>query len=72
MVEEKGALTMISLTSAAADTSDTWDATGYFSTIWGVYLCDSTGAVKPVTFSALTVTLGSITQGVHAMRVWGI
>ena len=59
-------------TSSAAATGHTFDATGYFTTIWGTYLNDSTGAVKIATFSDLTVTLGTISTGVHVLRIWGV
>lgn len=71
-VPNAGVKEVIILTSAAAATGHTWDATNYFSTIWGTYLADSTGAVKIATFSSLTVTLGTITTGVHCLRVWGV
>jgi hypothetical protein len=71
-VPNAGVKEIVIMTSAAAATGFTWDATGYFSTIWGTYLSDSTGAVKIATFSSLAVTLGTISTGVHCLRVWGV
>lgn len=67
-----GVKEIVILTDSAAATGFTFDATGYFDTIWGCYLADSTGAVKIATFSSLTVTLGTISTGVHCLRIWGV
>ena len=64
---------IIILTDSATDDSFTFDATGYFDTIWGVYVCNATGGVEAATFSALTVTMGNLTgAGVHCIRIWGV
>lgn len=72
LVPNAGVKEVIILTDTLADSGYTFDATGYLSTIWGVYINDSSGVVKEATFSGLTVTVGSITQGTHCIRVWGI
>jgi hypothetical protein len=59
------------VTTAAAATGHTYDATGLVSTIIATYLCDSTGAVKVATWSSLTVTLGTISTGVHTLIIIG-
>jgi len=71
-VPNAGVKEIVIMTSSAAATGHTYDATGYFTTIWGTYLADATGAVKIATFSSLTVTLGTISTGVHCLRIWGI
>jgi hypothetical protein len=67
-----GVKEMIFLTDSAAATGYTLDLTGYFSTIWGCYVNDSTGVVKTATWSTLTLTLGTLSTGVHTIRVWGV
>lgn len=53
-------------------TGDTLDLTGYFTTIYGCYLTGTTGLVKGCTYSALTVTVGTVVTANHFMRVWGV
>ena len=53
-------------------TGETWDATGYFTTIYGVYLTGTTGLLKACTYSALEVTVGTVVTANHFMRVWGV
>ena len=59
------------VTTAAAATGHTYDATGLVSTIIATYLCDATGAVKVATWSGLTVTLGTISTGIHTLIIVG-
>lgn len=67
-----GVKEIIILTDSACATDFTFDATNYFSTIWGNYISDSTGVVKTATFSSLTVTVGTVSTGVHCLRIWGV
>lgn len=52
--------------------SETWDATGYFTTIYQVQLTDADGTPKICTFSGLTVTMGTLSTESHCLRVWGV
>jgi len=63
---------VIILSDSACDTGHTIDASSYFSTIYSVYVCDSTGVVKEATFSGTDITMGSLTTGVHCIRILGI
>lgn len=63
---------LVILTDSACATGMTFDASSYFSTIYSTYLCDGTGAVKIATFSGTTVTIGTVSTGVHCLRVLGI
>lgn len=70
-------LKMVSLqTNASAATSDTIDAStaanGAFYQIYGVYIADNTGAVKTATWSGLSITLGTISTGIHNILIWGV
>jgi hypothetical protein len=58
----------------STDTGETFDASSYFSTIYGLYLCEDLGVVKPATWVAATrvITIGSVSAGVHSMLVWGV
>jgi hypothetical protein len=54
-------------------TSETFDASSYFSTIYGLYINNATGAVKTATFdTAALVTVGTLSTGVHCMLIWGV
>ena len=53
-------------------TGETWTATGYFSTIYQVQLTDTTGTPKICSFSGLVVTMGTLSTGIHCLRVWGV
>ena len=67
-----GVKRVIIRTDSAAATGHTYDATDVFTDIWATYLCDDTGAVKIATWSTLTVTLGTISTGVHTLIIEGI
>jgi hypothetical protein len=53
-------------------TAETWDATGYFTTIYQVQLTDADGTVKIASFASLTVTMGTLSTEAHSLRVWGV
>jgi len=63
---------IVILSSSACASGHTIDASSYFSTLWGVYVCDSTGAVKIATFTGTTITMGTLSTGVHCIRIWGV
>ena len=72
LVPNAGIKEIVYLSSSACATGHTMDLTGDFTTIYGTYINDSTGVVKAATFSSLTVTIGTVSTGVHCIRVWGI
>ena len=43
-----------------------------FSDLYATYLCDDAGAVKIATWSALVVTIGTVSTGVHTLILEGI
>ena len=53
-------------------TGETWDATGYFTTIYQLTLTDADGTPKIATFSGLTITMGTLSTESHSLRVWGV
>ena len=63
---------IIILSDSNCDTSHTIDASSYFSTIYSVYVCDSSGEVKTATFSGTNITMGSLSKGVHCIRILGV
>lgn len=66
-----GAKMQVITTSSDAATGYTHDASADFETILVTYLCDSTGTVKVATFSGTTITLGTISTGVHTLVIIG-
>jgi hypothetical protein len=73
MTPVSGMKEIIILTDSATDDSYTFDATDYFTTIYGLYVCNATGGVEAATFSGLTVTMGNLTgAAVHCIRIWGV
>jgi hypothetical protein len=63
-------------TDANAATGYTIDAStaanGGFADVYATYCCDDLGAVKVATFSALAITLGTISTGIHTVIIWGV
>ena len=61
-------------TSAAAATSDTIDVSAYFDEIYTVYFNDDAGAVMICSWDAATriITLGTITTGIHMLKIDGV
>ena len=58
-------------TFATSDTIDVSTSNPKLKTILSLYICDGTGVVKTATFSGTTITAGTITTGVHTIRVLG-
>lgn len=70
-----GVKRVIVRTDANAATGFTYDASaspGIFSAIWAVYVCDNTGVVKTATWSGTTITLGTISTGIHTLIIEGV
>lgn len=61
-------------TPGSAATSDTIDVSTLFDEIYTVYINNDVGAVKIVSWVVATriITLGTITTGVHYLRIDGI
>jgi hypothetical protein len=71
-----GAKKVILRTDANCATGYTVDAStaanGAFTELWSCYICDNTGAVKIATWSSLTVTVGTISTGIHTIILEGV
>lgn len=71
-----GAKSVVLRTDANAATGYTIDASaaanGGFYKIYRVYVCDDTGVVKTATWSGTTITLGTISTGIHTVEILGV